>query len=100
MKVMGAILATAGALIATAAGPALSLDLELGKSLHDNHCRMCHDSIACSRGKRIAHSYAEIKVQVTRWQTNTGLRWDADDIDNVTAYVAQTYYQLPAPEGQ
>ncbi len=74
-----------------------AVDLERGRMLHENHCRMCHDSIAYKRDKRIAASYAEIKAQVTRWQTNTGLRWSEADIDSVTAFVAQTYYKLPAP---
>jgi hypothetical protein len=72
-------------------------DVERGKLLHENHCRMCHDSIAYKRTGKIAHTYAEVKAQVTRWQTNTGLRWSAEDIENVTAYVAATYYGLAVP---
>jgi len=79
---------------------AAEVNLERARMLYENHCRMCHDSIAFKRGKRIANSYAEIKAQVTRWQTNTGLRWNEADIDNVTAYVADKYYKLPAPASQ
>ena len=75
-------------------------DLERGRMLHENHCRMCHDSIAYKRGDKIATNYAEIQAQVTRWQTNTGLRWSKEDIDNVTAFVAKTYYKLPVPAQQ
>jgi mono/diheme cytochrome c family protein len=79
---------------------ATAADLERGRMLHENHCRMCHDSIAYKRGERIANDYAQIKAQVTRWQTNTGLRWSEEDIDSVTAFVAKTYYKLPAPTEQ
>jgi mono/diheme cytochrome c family protein len=89
------------ALAACAATPAATAaDLERGRMLHENHCRMCHDSIAYKRGERIANDYAQIKAQVTRWQTNTGLRWSEEDIDNVTAFVAKTYYKLPVPTQQ
>ena len=72
-------------------------DVERGKLLHDNHCRMCHDSIAYKRDSTIATDYAQIRAQVVRWQSNTGLRWSEGDIDNVTAYLAETYYKLTAP---
>lgn len=90
------------ALIAGAAIPAAvgAADLERGQMLHENHCRMCHDSIAYRRDNRIASSYAQVQAQVTRWQTNTGLRWSQADIDSVTAFVAKTYYQLPVPTRQ
>jgi mono/diheme cytochrome c family protein len=80
--------------------PAMAADLQRGKELHDNHCRMCHDSIAYKRDDRIAQNYAQIKAQVTRWQTNTGLRWSAEDIENVSAYVARTFYKLDVPSAQ
>jgi hypothetical protein len=72
-------------------------DLERGKLLHDNHCRMCHDSIAYKRDRAIATDYAQIRAQVVRWQSSTGLHWSEGDIDNVTAYLAETYYKLTVP---
>jgi hypothetical protein len=59
---------------------------------------MCHDSIAYKRGDKIAKEAAQVKAQVIRWQTNSGLRWTAQDIDNVTAYLVLTYYKYPAPD--
>jgi len=76
---------------------ARSADLERGKLLHDNHCRMCHDPIAYKRSTAAAADYAEVRAQVVRWQSNTGLRWSEEDVDNVTAYLAQTYYKLTQP---
>ncbi len=81
-------------------GTAGAEDLERGKTLHENHCRMCHDSIAYKRGEKIAKDYAEVRAQVVRWESNTGLRWSQDDMDNVAAYLATKYYgySLPAPQ--
>ena len=87
----------AGALAVLACAPAAAQDLERGRMLHENHCRMCHDSIAYKRGAKLAADYAGVKAQVTRWQTNTGLRWTEEDIDSVTAFVARTYYKYPLP---
>ena len=89
--------AAAGLLLATAG--AAAQDLERGRMLHDNHCRMCHDSIAYKRGDHIAKDIAQVKAQVTRWQTNTGLHWSEEDIDDVTAYLARQYYGF-APSGE
>lgn len=72
-------------------------DVERGRLLHENHCRMCHDSIAYKRTEHIAKNYAEVRAQVTRWQTNTGLQWSQEDIDSVATYVAQRYYKFPPP---
>jgi mono/diheme cytochrome c family protein len=94
MKKLMLALAAGAALVA---GAAAAQDVERGRMLHENHCRMCHDSIAYKRGERIAKDYAAVRAQVTRWQTNTGLRWSQDDIDNVAAYVSQHYYQHPLP---
>ena len=97
VRVLIAGLALVAAAVPAAAGAA---DLERGRMLHENHCRMCHDSIAYKRGDRIAGTYAQVKAQVTRWQTKPGLRWSEADIDSVTAFVAKTYYKLPVPTQQ
>ena len=99
MRLLYCLLALAATGVSIPA-PAGAVDLERGRMLHENHCRMCHESIAYKRGKKIAHNYAEIKAQVTRWEINTGLHWSQADIDSVTAYVAKTYYNLPVPTQQ
>jgi mono/diheme cytochrome c family protein len=94
MMKMKLALAAGAALLAGAAG---AQDVERGRMLHETHCRMCHDSIAYKRGEHNARDYAGVRAQVTRWQTNTGLRWSQEDIDNVAAYVTRRYYQYPLP---
>jgi mono/diheme cytochrome c family protein len=78
-------------------GTAGAQNLERGQSLHENHCRMCHDSIAYKRGEKIAKNYDEVRAQVVRWETNTGLHWSPEDVDNVAAYLASRYYKYPLP---
>jgi mono/diheme cytochrome c family protein len=83
--------------VAIAFAPAHSADLDRGRVLYENHCRMCHDSLAFKRGDKSAKDYEEVRTQVNRWQTNTSLHWSAEDIENVASYVARTYYKIPCP---
>ena len=76
----------------------LAADLERGKLLYENHCRMCHESVAFKRDDKIAHSYEEVRAQVSRWQANTSLHWSAEDVANVASYVTKTYYRIPCPD--
>lgn len=82
----------------TAVTPVHSADFERGRALYENHCRMCHDSLAFKRDDKVAKDYEEVRTQVNRWQTNTSLHWSADDIENVASYVARTYYKIPCPD--
>lgn len=83
---------------ATAVTPAHAADLARGRALYENHCRMCHESLAFKRGDKIAKDYEEVRTQVNRWQTDTSLHWSAEDIENVASYVARTYYKIPCPD--
>ena len=87
----------AGAVLVVAALAAGAADAERGRNLHDTHCRMCHTEAAYKRDSKLAKSYEDVRTQVARWQTNSSLRWSDEDIDNVTAFLAKTYYGLPCP---
>jgi mono/diheme cytochrome c family protein len=95
MSIRLSLLLLAGGLLSSAS--AVSADLERGRALHDTHCQMCHDSVAYRRENKTAKTYEEVRAQVNRWQTNTSLRWSAEDVENVTAYLVQTYYNIPCP---
>jgi mono/diheme cytochrome c family protein len=88
------LLCVSGAAMLAAAG-VRGQDVERGRMLYENHCRMCHDSVAFKRGDRIARNLEQVKAQVSRWQANTGLRWSTEDIDSVTGYVGKTFYNYP-----
>lgn len=85
------------ALMGLAGLSANAADEERGKSLHDTHCRMCHDATPYQRETRVAKTYEQLRAQVSLWQGNTGLKWSAADIDAVTAYLASAYYHIPCP---
>ena len=88
-------LAAASVLLFASAAPAA--DVERGRALHDTHCRMCHTAAAYKRDSKVAQTYEGVRAEVVRWQKNSSLRWTEDDIENVTAYLAKTYYGLPCP---
>jgi mono/diheme cytochrome c family protein len=77
------------------AGP---IDPDHGKLLHETFCVECHGESVAKRETRIAKSYEELRRQVVRWQSNSGLKWDPQDIDDVTAYLNATYYKFKCPD--
>ena len=79
------------ALLAPAAGAA---DLAKGKTLHDSICKTCHQADYYTRKDRIIHSVEELKQQVGRCQTGAGENWSVTDIEDVTAYLNDTYYKF------
>jgi len=95
MPIIDRAVVLAGAVLAALSTPASAADLERGRSLHDNHCLMCHRTAVYVREDRIAGTYLEIRQQVQRWQENTKLRWSPSDIDSVTEFLAETYYKIP-----
>lgn len=89
----------AGSLALLLAGPAGAADPERGKLLHGTFCLGCHGDSVAKRENRVARSYSELRRQVGRWQANTGLKWESQDVDDVTAYLNEAYYRLPCEGG-
>lgn len=75
--------------------PVGAADLERGRLLHGTFCLGCHGDSVAKRENRVARSHAELRRQVARWQGNTGLKWESQDVDDVTAYLNDAYYRLP-----
>lgn len=71
---------------------ARAADPERGKLLHGTFCQGCHNESVAKREPRVAKTYAELRGQVVRWQTNAGLKWQPEDINDVTAYLNAAYY--------
>lgn len=84
-------LLSAAALLSTAAGAA---DLAKGKALHDSVCKTCHQSDYYTRKDRIIHSAEALKKQVHGCQVGAGEEWSAEQIEDVTAYLNDTYYKF------
>ena len=68
-----------------------------GELLYSTHCVGCHTTEVHWRDARLATDWATLRLQVLRWQGNTGLAWSEDDIAAVTRYLNDLYYRYPAP---
>jgi len=76
---------------------AVSLDanaqsIERGRQLYENHCRTCHTDQVHGRKNRAALSIGDLREIVDQWQSNQGLRWTQEEIDDVVLFLANTRY--------
>lgn len=67
-------------------------NLERGRQLYENHCRVCHSSQVHGRKNRTALSIGDLREIVDQWQSNQGLRWSREEIDDVVQYLANARY--------
>ena len=65
-----------------------------GQLLYENHCRKCHESQVHIRENHKARSIDDIQGWVTKWQAQENLEWKADEILDVTNYLANRYYKF------
>lgn len=75
---------------------ATGADPERGRALHDKHCLMCHNTSAYKQDGKVK-TYDQVRAEVVRWQAAASLRWSKDDVEDVSAHLAQTYYAIPCP---
>ncbi len=85
-------LALAVAVLAPAA--ALAANAKRGQLLYENHCTVCHTSVAHVREQRIAHSVDDIRKQVLRWSGQLNLEWRAEEVADVVEYLNSNYYHF------
>lgn len=76
------------------AGSHLKLIRTRGALLYQNHCLDCHESLVHIRARHKARNLGAIQGQVIRWSSYLKLRWSEEDINDVTRYLNQTYYQF------
>jgi mono/diheme cytochrome c family protein len=75
-------------------GPVLGADAERGRALYENHCMVCHTSKVHRREPRLAADSAQLFTIVDRWQTEQGLRWSRNDVDDVVYFLKLTQYNF------
>jgi cytochrome c553 len=75
-------------------GSAAAADLEHGKQLLQERCTKCHDDSVYTRKDRFITSMEALKKQINRCSINTGAQWFDEDIDDVVAYLNNTYYKF------
>jgi hypothetical protein len=81
--------------ISPACGKAAAFEEGRGEMLYRNHCVACHTTQVHWRDQRLAKDWASLRAQVHRWERNTGLTWSEEDIEAVSQYLNQLYYQFP-----
>ena len=67
-------------------------NIERGRELYDNHCHVCHTNQVHGRKNRTALSIGDLREIVDQWQSNQGLRWSREEIDDVVQYLANARY--------
>jgi mono/diheme cytochrome c family protein len=68
-----------------------------GQLLYTTHCIECHTSQVHWREKRLANNWATLQAQVVRWQANAALNWSQGEIEDVSRYLNDKYYQFSIP---
>jgi mono/diheme cytochrome c family protein len=74
---------------------AADADVQRGRLLYETHCIACHTTQAHWRDKHIVSSWADLLYQVSRWQKNAGQDWSSEEINDVAAYLNETFYKMP-----
>lgn len=97
MKTHALILSVA----ALACSSAWAADIQRGKELHDANCIRCHASIVGGNGTAIytrpdrrIDSLEALNAQVHRCKNSLGVSWPEDQIEDVVAYLNQTFYHF------
>lgn len=89
-----AIAGGAGADGTPAFAPAAQADAR-GRALYEERCGGCHDRSVHQRSARSATDFAGVRAAVVRWDREIGALWRGDEIDAVTRYLNERYYQYP-----
>ena len=67
-------------------------DSTRGVILYDTHCIQCHTQQIHWREKKLVTNWESLTAQVDRWQSNSGLEWNKNDIEVVSRFLNSTYY--------
>lgn len=80
------------------AGGKLPERVDRGEMLYSNHCIACHTEQVHWREQGLAKDWGSLNYQVQRWASNTGLKWEAADIQAVAEYLNRKYYGFPSDQ--
>lgn len=69
-------------------------DIGRGAKLHEQNCFGCHDTRVYTRPNRIIHSYGDLENRVRFCETQNGLAWDDQQIEDVAAYLNAKFYKF------
>jgi mono/diheme cytochrome c family protein len=75
---------------------ATAVDLVRGKALHDEFCLTCHNSHLYGRANRRMRNRETLRNQVKKCSDEIGEEWTEQQIDDVTAYLNDSFYRFKA----
>ncbi|MGB1801148.1 MAG: c-type cytochrome [Gammaproteobacteria bacterium] len=73
---------------------AQAVDIENGKKLHNEGCVRCHDETMYTREDRAINNFDELHKRIRNCEIMTDMTWFDEEIDDVAAYLNQTYYRF------
>ena len=74
--------------------PVHAFDSDNGKALHNENCVRCHDDSMYTREDRKTKSYSLLRERVVQCEIMTELIWFEEEIDDVTAYLNESFYHF------
>ena len=74
--------------------PVQALDIDNGKSLHDENCVRCHNESVYTREKKMVNSFYELRKRIRDCELMAEAAWFDEEIDDVAAYLNQAYYRF------
>lgn len=69
-------------------------NLERGRALYENHCRVCHTSKVHHRTPRLPLTRGQLREIVKTWAAAENLRWSSEDIEDVVFFLNMTVYHF------
>jgi cytochrome c1 len=80
--------------LAGASNTLLAADIKNGKQLQQKNCMSCHDDSMYTRDERRVKDLSGLRTQVQRCESTLGLTWFDEEVDDVTAYLNQSFYKF------
>ena len=81
-------------LLSIPAAMSTAADNAHGKTLTQQHCTACHGNEVYTRDNRRVSNLAGLQKQVRRCELSLGLKWFDEDINDVTAYLNESFYKF------
>ena len=69
-------------------------EFDRGQALYENHCKSCHEDWAHTRDGSRIFNQSELRNRVAAWSIHSGLGWSDEEIDDVTRFLNQQYYNF------
>jgi hypothetical protein len=96
----GTLVVAAVAAVVIAGGaswPSAAADSDRGMVLYEARCVACHSTSVHNRENRKAKTFADVREWISRWSNFLGSDWGPTEIDDVTRYVNEKFYNFPCP---